>query len=120
MADAGDVFFRNARGTIDFARLLAWLPAGLAPVAVESAKIRYDVDSLSVSPVFRLARGGALTLDADLANVDVRVGGGALAVTGGKILVSCATGRGRGPRGERVRPAGRGPTRVGRQGARHR
>ncbi|HXN33531.1 MAG TPA: hypothetical protein VN894_16795, partial [Polyangiaceae bacterium] len=69
--DTGDPIVRHARGDIDLARLLRWLPAGLVPVTAERARARCLVDSLVAGPVVRLVEGGAVVLDADLSNVAV-------------------------------------------------
>jgi len=83
--DAGDPIVRRARGDIDLARLLRWLPAGLVPVTAERARVRYEVDSLVAGQPVRLSEGGSVALDADLSNVVVSAPAGSLQVGGGEL-----------------------------------
>ncbi len=69
--DAGDPVVQSARGDIDAARLLAWLPTGMVPLSAEGARLRYAVESLVVGPVTRLLDGGSVTIDADLSKVEL-------------------------------------------------
>jgi translocation and assembly module TamB len=67
--DTGDAIVRRARADIDLGRLLRWLPPDIAPIAVDRARVHFEVDSLALGPVPHLAEGGALAVDGDLSNV---------------------------------------------------
>jgi translocation and assembly module TamB len=83
--DSGDPIVRHARGDVDLARLLLWVPAGLVPVTAESAHVHYQIDSLVAGPFVRLADGGAVALDADVSSVTVKLAAGVLEVRAGKL-----------------------------------
>jgi hypothetical protein len=83
--DAGDPIVRAASGDIDLAKLLRWLPPGLAPVTAERAHARYQIHGLSAGPVVHLAEGGAADIDVDLANVDARLASGAVHLGEGSL-----------------------------------
>ncbi len=89
--DVGDPLVRHAQGDVDVARVLAtlggWLPPGLVPLTAERARIRYEVDSLALGKAARLSEGGSIALDADVANVRVTLGAGALDLRAGKLSV---------------------------------
>jgi translocation and assembly module TamB len=69
--DAGDPVVRRARADVDVARILRWLPAGMAPVTAERARVAVRVESLVAGSPVRLAEGGSASADVALANVDV-------------------------------------------------
>ena len=83
--DSGDPIVRHARGDVDLARLLLWVPAGLLPVTAESARLHYQIDSLVAGPVVRLADGGAVALDAAVSSLRVNLAAGVLEVRAGKL-----------------------------------
>ncbi|HVW25655.1 MAG TPA: hypothetical protein VHC69_09810 [Polyangiaceae bacterium] len=66
--DDGRPVVQSARGDIDLARLLRWLPAGLIPVTVDRARVQYRIESLVVGPVVQLAAGGEAAVDVDVSN----------------------------------------------------
>jgi translocation and assembly module TamB len=96
LPDVGDPIVRHARGDVDLARLLRWLPAGLAPVTAERARVRGQVDSLVDGPVVRLSEGGAVAVDADLSNVMVHAPAGPLQIGAGEISLRAQPAQGGG------------------------
>lgn len=76
--DVGQPTLQSAHGDIDLARLLGWLPAGLVPVTVERAKVRYRIESLIAGPVVKLSEGGTATVDVDVSNATWSGAGGPL------------------------------------------
>jgi hypothetical protein len=97
--DAGDPIVRTASGDIDLARLLQWLPPGLAPVTAKRAHARYQVHGLGAGPVVHLADGGAVDVDIDLAEVDARLAPGALHVGEGALTLHAEPAQGGGVAG---------------------
>jgi translocation and assembly module TamB len=83
--DQGDAVVRRAHGDVDLAQLLRWLPRGLVPFTAERASVRAGVQSLDVGPVVRLAEGGAVTLDASVANMGLDLPGRALQVRSAEL-----------------------------------
>ncbi len=83
--DTGDVLVHRARGDLDLARLLRWVPAGLVACAAERARVRYEINSLVLGSVPSLAEGGALAVDADVSGVSVGAPYGSLAVGSGEL-----------------------------------
>ena len=83
--DTGSLIVRHARGDIDLARLLHWLPAGLVPVTAERARVRAQVDSLVVAQPVTLAKGGAAEVDAELSKVAAGFGDSSISVSGGQL-----------------------------------
>ena len=80
IADDGEILVRHASGYADGARVLAWLPRGLVPIALESAKLRYEVSSLVAGAHPRLKDGGVASLDAEVVRVAVHTPSGPLAL----------------------------------------
>lgn len=83
--DVGQPIVQYARGDLDLARLLRWLPAGLVPVTAERARVRYHVESLVVGPVPKLTSAGAVAIEADLSNVTVSAAAGLLQLGRGAL-----------------------------------
>ncbi|MGD0674864.1 MAG: hypothetical protein ABSC94_05560 [Polyangiaceae bacterium] len=83
--DAGDAIVRHARGDVDLARLIRWLPDGFIPIAAERARVRCEVDSLVLGPIVRLLEGGTVAVDADLSHVAIGAPTGPLEIVGGAI-----------------------------------
>jgi hypothetical protein len=94
--DAGDPIVRHAHGDVDIARLLQWVPAGLAPIRAERARVRYQIDSLAIGPAIRLAQGGAVTVDADISNVESTATGSPLRIGSGELSVRARPAEGSG------------------------
>ena len=69
--DQGDPVVQHAEGDFDVARLLRRVPAGLVPVTVDRARLRYRVDALVAAKTPRFAEGGALSLDANAGDATV-------------------------------------------------
>ncbi len=78
--DDGDPRVRHAQGDVDVAELLRWVPGGLVPVDAERARVHFEVDGLTVGSAARLADGGRISLDADLAHLQLRTQGPPLVV----------------------------------------
>ncbi len=87
LPDAGDPSIREAHGDVDGARLLRWLPAGLAPVTAERAQLHYQVDALVLGSPAHLSTGGSAAVEASLGHVAVEVPGGPLLIRDGKLSV---------------------------------
>ena len=87
LPDVGDPVVRSAHGDIDVARLLRWLPAGIVPVTAERAQVRYQIGSLVAGSVPRLEDGGALDVEAELAQILVTGPGGPIQVGTGQVTV---------------------------------
>lgn len=85
--DEGALVVQHAEGDLDVAQWLRWLPAGLVPVAVDRARLRYRVDSLVVAETPRFAEGGALSLDLDLGDATVAVAPAAVAIRPCKLSI---------------------------------
>ncbi len=83
--DAGDPTIASARGDVDLARLLRWLPPGLVSITAERAHVRYQIQGLGAGPTLRFAEGGAADVDLDLANVDAAIATGAFQVGEGSL-----------------------------------
>jgi len=83
--DEGDSIVRHAVGDVDLARLLSWVPAGIAPVTAEHAQLHAQIDSLVAAELPHLSDQGSFVLDADLANVGVDVPGGPLRLESSKV-----------------------------------
>jgi hypothetical protein len=99
LPDSGDPIVRHAQGDVDLARLLQWVPAGLAPVTAERAQVRYQVDSLVAGRIVHLSEGGAVAVDADLSNVVVSAPAGRLQVSGGDLSLRAQPAMGGGVAG---------------------
>jgi len=67
--DDGEILVRHAAGHVDGARVLAWLPAGLVPLALERGDLRYEVSSLVAGAHPRLKDGGIASADAEVARL---------------------------------------------------
>jgi len=78
--DEGDPIVRHAQGDVDVAHLLAWLPAGVAPVAAERAVLHFRVDSAVLGLPPRLSEGGRVLVTADVSNAKVRMSAGVVDV----------------------------------------
>ncbi len=87
ISDRGAVILRDARGDIDLARLLGWIPPGLVPVTAERARLRYKVDSVVAWPVAHLSEGGAVAVAADVSNVAVGAPFGPFQIGAGQLSV---------------------------------
>jgi hypothetical protein len=87
LPDQGDPTVKHAQGDVDLARLLAWVPPGLAPISVDRAHVRYQVEAFVAGPVLRFGDGGAIAVDVDLANVKARLPGGTVGVGAGRLEV---------------------------------
>jgi translocation and assembly module TamB len=85
VADVGHPIVHWARGDIDIAQLLRWLPAGLVPVTAERARLRYRIDSLVAGPLVHLSEGGGIALDAEVSNVVVGAPSGPIQIGGGEL-----------------------------------
>ena len=73
--DTGDAIVHRARGDIDIARLLRWLPADLVPATAERATMHVQVDSLVGGANARLIDGGAIAVEIDASNAMVSTPG---------------------------------------------
>lgn len=71
--DRGEPVVRHARGDIDVAQILRWLPAGLVPLTAERARVRWQADSLVLGVAGTLPDRGSLSVDGDLSNVSIDV-----------------------------------------------
>lgn len=94
--DAGAVLLRHARGEVDLARLLRWLPEGLVPMRAQQAEARFDVTSLVLATPPRLSSGGTVALDGDLADVALSAPHGPLTFRMAQVALHAspdATGR---------------------------
>ena len=98
--DSGNPVVRHARGDVDLARLLLWVPAGLLPVTAESARVHYQIDSLVAGSIVRLADGGAVALDADVSSVRATLAAGVLEVRSGKLSLHAQPAPGGGVTGK--------------------
>lgn len=78
--DAGDPIVRRARGNVDLARLLGWLPADLVPVTAERASVRWQIDSFVLGTAAALSPGAALAVDLDVSNVALSIGSGSVRI----------------------------------------
>ncbi|MGH7437327.1 MAG: hypothetical protein ACRENE_16745, partial [Polyangiaceae bacterium] len=58
LPDDGSPRVRHAQGDLDVARLLKWVPAGLVPGSVASARLRYSIDGLVIGSRPELDTGG--------------------------------------------------------------
>jgi translocation and assembly module TamB len=85
--DEGDPIVRHAQGDFDVARLLAWIPAGVVPVAAERARLHYRVDSAALGWPPRLTEGGGVHVDADLSGAKVRTSAGSIDVDGWGLVL---------------------------------
>ncbi len=76
--DDGAPVIDRARGSIDIARLLSWLPPSLLPdlpATLERATLSFDVDSLMVGAAPALSKGATIHLGLDVTKLDVTVPG---------------------------------------------
>ncbi|MFI5307267.1 MAG: hypothetical protein ACHQ53_07945 [Polyangiales bacterium] len=96
LPDTGGPIVRHARGEIDLARLLRWLPEDLVPVTAERARARWQIESLVAGPVVRLAEGGVVAVDADLSNVALRVPAAQLQFASGELRLRAQPAKGGG------------------------
>lgn len=85
LPDVGAPVVLRARGDVDLAKLLAWLPVGLVPVSAERARVRCEINSLIVGPIVHLSERGTVAVDVDTSNVVVHVSSGSLHVGEGTI-----------------------------------
>ena len=87
LPDVGSPLVRHAQGDLDLARLLQWIPSGLVPVTAERAHIHYAIDALVLESVPRLAGGGTLVVDADIAGVKANVASGVMEISRGTLTI---------------------------------
>ncbi|HZU83521.1 MAG TPA: hypothetical protein VE987_11415, partial [Polyangiaceae bacterium] len=87
IVDSGEWLVRRARGDVDVARLLRWLPPDLVPATAVTARVHCEVDGLSSGTPVRLAEGGAAVVQASVSDVvlgapllPLRIGAGELAL----------------------------------------
>jgi translocation and assembly module TamB len=85
LLDVGSPIVHHARGDIDIARLLSWLPPGLVPVTAERARVHVRADSLVTGPTVKMSDGGAVDVDAEISNVAVTTAFAAVHVGGGEL-----------------------------------
>lgn len=65
--DVGPPIVRSAQADIDGARLLRWLPQELVPFTAERARVRAQIDALSLGGAIHLAEAGSAVVDVDVA-----------------------------------------------------
>jgi hypothetical protein len=99
LPDAGDPVVRHAKGDVDLARLLSWVPADVLPVRVTAGRARlgYRVESFVIGPVLQLSNVGQVALDADLADIGVgphRLGAGTISLNLQPAAAGAVSGRG--------------------------
>ncbi|HXX67830.1 MAG TPA: hypothetical protein VEK07_11640 [Polyangiaceae bacterium] len=85
LPDVGDATVRRARGNVDLARLLAWLPADLVPVTAEHASMRWQIDSLVMGQRMALSAGASLAVDADVSNLTLPIGAGSVRIDAAQL-----------------------------------
>lgn len=79
LPDVGAPVLRHARGDLELARLLAWLPTGLVPVDAEHGLLHVEVQSAVLDDwVPRLTAEGFVRMDADLYGMRARTPVGAI------------------------------------------
>ena len=80
LPDDGPPRVRHAQGDLDVAGVLKWVPAGLVPATVTSARLRYAVDGLTLAAAPRFDAGGQASVDLDLSGLRVQSGAAAVDV----------------------------------------
>ncbi len=88
LPDAGPPRIERAAGAVDLPRLLALVPASLAPVEAERAQLRYRVQHLLLSASPRLDDDGSASIEGELGRVRLERAGGAVVADGGKLTVT--------------------------------
>ncbi|HEY2735090.1 MAG TPA: hypothetical protein VGI70_13935, partial [Polyangiales bacterium] len=85
IADGGTTSIRRARGDIDLAQLIRWLPEGLVPVTAARAQLHFDVDSLALGKTIRLSKAGQAQADVELSDVAIDALASPIAVRAAKL-----------------------------------